>query len=175
MRYVYLTTFLIALMMPAAAITQMNTAGNFSIVFSTYPERLIVNVPTHIELHIQNIENAATVGKLEVEKLLVHLHEANEPNIPHKYLLDMKENPNEPPGHYHTNYTFNESGAYGAVVQFKSNGEDIESIFSIDVKPKEREPLKTMYGIFGIIAATLIVAAAVAWAFRKAAGIFKIK
>lgn len=175
MKYGYLTLLLIALMMPAAAITQMNTAGNFSIVFSTYPERLIVNVPTHIELHIQNIENAAAVGKLEVEKLLVHLHEANEPNIPHRVRLDMKENPDEPPGHYHANHTFNESGAYGAVVQFKSNGEDIESIFSIDVKPKEREPLKTRYGIFGILAASVIVIATVSWAIRKIRGNLKIK
>lgn len=57
---------------------------------------------------------------------------------------------------------------------FKSNGEDIESIFSIDVKPKDREPLKTQYGIFGIIAAIVGVVAA-AWAFRKITNVFRIK
>lgn len=190
MRYVYLIIFLIALM-PAAAITQTNTSGNYRLVLSTDPEQVVVNTPIHMHLHIQDIETGNTVGNLDVKELLVHLqeHESNVPHIvgqnlseihrdiPHKEMLDMRGNPDEPPGHYHTNYTFNETGAYEVVVQFKGNGNTVSSIFSIDVKPAEskREPLKTRYELFGILAASVIVIAAVAIAFRKIVEIFNIK
>jgi len=191
MKYGYLTLVFIALMMPAAAITQTNMTGNYSIVLSTYPEQLIVNTPIHLHLHIQNIETYNTVGNLEVQVLIVHMqeHEATEPHmpgqniseihrdIPHRELLDMRANPDEPPGHYHTNYTFNENGAYEVVIQFKGKGKDLISVFQLDVKPGEtiREPLKTIYDLFGILAVSVIVLAALAIAFRKIVESFERK
>ncbi len=191
MKYGYLTLVLIAFMMPAAAITQTNTTGNYSIVLSTYPEQLIVNTPIHLHLHIQNTETYNTVGNLEVQGLIVHMqeHQASEPHmpgqniseihrdIPHRALLDMRVNPDEPSGHYHTNYTFNETGAYEFVIQFKGNGKDMISVFPLYVKPREtiREPLKPMYNLYGILAASVAVLAALAIAFRKIIESFDIK
>ncbi len=190
MKYGYLTLLLIALMMPAAAITQTNMSGNYRLVLSTDPEQVIVNTPVHMHLHIQDLETGNTVGNLEVEGLIVHLqeHEAHEPHtinqniseihkdIPHREFLVLEANPNEPPGHYHTNYTFNETGAYEVVFQVKSTENESVSIFSLNVKSKAviRETLEIPYS-FGIIAASFIVLAALAISFRKIIDSFDIK
>lgn len=190
MRHAYILV-LIALIAPAYAVFQANTVGDYRIALTTHPEQPVLNTPTHLELHVQNATTGGAVGELEVRELIVHLqeHEAIEPHvtgqniteihrdIPHRELLDMKPNPDEPPGHYHINYTFLETGAYEVVVQFKGDGNDIASVFSLNVGPEEgvREPVKPRYSLYGILAASIAVLAALAIAFRKIVESFDMK
>ncbi len=183
MKYIYLVFLIAFFIAPATAITQTNTTGNYRIVFST-PDKPIVNTPTHMELHIQHTDTANMVGDLEVEELIVHLqeHRGNETHnmsegnisqihkdIPHRTLLDMKKYPNEPPGHYHANYTFNEPGLYEVIVQFKSNGDNITSVFSLNVEQKKfkNEMLKLNYTVLRVFTVSLILVSTILMAIRK--------
>ncbi len=190
MKYGLMILLFVVLIMPSAALIQTNIEGNYTIVLSTFPDRLVVNTPVHMELHIQNMESGGMLRDLDVDELIVHMQEhigvephTSEENlsevhkdIPHKTLLDMKRNPKHI-GHYHANYTFKEQGLYEIIVQFKSNDDIVHSIFSIDVKPEEteREPLKLRYNIFGIIAASVIVLAAIVYTARRIVEIYDIK
>ena len=190
MKYIIPVLLVMVMSVPSAALIQTGTSGNYSIVLSISPDIPVVNTPTHMELHIQ-ILSGDTASDLNVEELIVHTqeHTSAEPHIqgenisgihvdnPHRTFLDMKANHSEPPGHYHVNYTFGETGMYEVVVQFRNNNETVTSIFPIDVKPEQvkREPLKIWYNIFGIIAASFLIFAALVYAIRKISDIFNIK
>lgn len=193
MKYVILVLIIIAFIAPAGAIIHANTEGNYRIILSTIPAQPVINVPTHLELHVQNTATGATVGGLEVNDLVVHLeeHVGTEPHVPeenlteihsdifHRALLRMKSEPNEPPGHYHVNYTFDEIGLYEIIVQFDKNGDRVATVFPLDVKSgsgeEEREPLKLRYSLFTIIGASVAVIAAAVYAFRRIVEILNLR
>jgi hypothetical protein len=172
------------------ALIQTYTIRDYRLVLSTSPEQPVVNTPVHLELHIQNMRIGQTVQNLNVDGLIVHLeeHAGTEPHtyeknlsdihkdISHRILVEMKESSDHPPGHYHTNYTFNETGIYEVIFQFQDNGSDVFSVFSVDIRQKkiEREPLSVRYDIYRVIGASVIVLAAFAFAVRKVVDILNL-
>lgn len=187
MRYLLLFVLPLVLWVPGAAVLQTNIDGDYRIVLSTSP--VIINGPVHLEIHVQDINTGKTVGGLEVKGLIVHLEgHSGEPHtheeksildihndIFHRALVELKPNPEDPQGHYHLNYFFDEPGLYEVVLQIENNGDAVFSTFSLDAELPEREPVLIKYSIFSIIGASFIVIAALIMALRKIVKILDIK
>lgn len=193
MKYAFFLCMVIALVVPVEASFQTNTEGDYRIILTTTPDQPVVYEPTHMELHIQNVETGDTVKDLEVECLILHMDEyigvephtsennlsEIHPDIKQRTLLTMKSNADEPPGHYHENHTFNDTGLYEVIVHFEKGGEKVFSVFSQSVQleeaENEREPLKLRYSLFTIIGASFAIIGAVIYAIRKILDIYEVK